>query len=122
MGDELDILIKGCRLRGRGDETVDIGIREGRVQVIETQVREAATTTVGAQGNLATESFVNPHLHLDKVFTLTQLDDTVMGDYQSDSMGKAMTAIERAADVKETYDREVIVENVRKVLGWTAAN
>ncbi len=35
MGDELDILVKGCRLRGRGEEALDIGIREGRVQVIE---------------------------------------------------------------------------------------
>ena len=122
MADELDILIKGCRLRGRGKEAMDVGIREGRIQVIETQVRQAAAATIEAQGNLATESFVNPHLHLDKVFTLTQLDDLVMGDYQSDSMGKAMAAIERAADVKQTYDRDVIVEHVRKVLGWAAAN
>jgi len=122
MGDELDILIKGCRLRGRGEEAMDIGIREGRIQVIEPRVAEIAAITVEAQGNLATESFVNPHLHLDKVFTLTQLDDSVMVDYHGDSMGKAMTAIERAADVKKTYDREVIVEHVRKVLEWAAAN
>jgi len=122
MGDELDILIKGCRLRGRGEEAMDVGIREGRIQVIEPRVAEIAAITVEAQGNLATESFVNPHLHLDKVFTLTQLDDSVMVDYHGDSMGKAMTAIERAADVKKTYDREVIVEHVRKVLEWAAAN
>ncbi len=122
MGDELDILIKGCRLRGRGKEAMDVGIREGRIQVIEPTVAEIAAITVEAQGNLATESFVNPHLHLDKVFTLTQLDDSSMIDYQGDSMGKAMTAIERAADVKQTYDRAVIVEHVRKVLGWAAAN
>ncbi len=122
MGDELDILIKGCRLRGRGEEAMDIGIREGVIRVIETQVRQAAAATIEAQGNLATESFVNPHLHLDKVFTLTQLDDSAMVDYHGDSMGKAMTAIERAADVKKTYDREVIVEHVRKVLEWAAAN
>ena len=122
MGDELDILIKGCRLRGRGEEAMDIGIREGVIRVIETQVRQAAAATIEAQGNLATESFVNPHLHLDKVFTLTQLDDSAMVDYHGGSMGKAMTAIERAADVKKTYDREVIVEHVRKVLEWAAAN
>jgi len=122
MGDELDILIKGCRLRGRGEAAMDIGIRNGRIQIIETQVRQAAAATIEARENLATESFVNPHLHLDKVFTLTQLDDSAMVDYQGDSMSKSMTAIERAADVKQTYDREVIVEHVRKVLGWAAAN
>ena len=122
MADELDILIKTCRLRGQGDETVDIGIHEGRIRVIETRVRETAATTVEAQGNLVTESFVNPHLHLDKVFTRTQLDDSAMVDYHRDSMGKAMTAIERAAHVKETYNREVIIEEVRKALRWAAAN
>ena len=88
MGDELDILIKGCRLRGRGEEAMDIGIREGVIRVIETQVRQAAAATIEAQGNLATESFVNPHLHLDKVFTLTQLDDSAMVDYHGDSRAR----------------------------------
>ncbi len=122
MADELDILIKTCRLRSGGDETVDIGIREGHIQVIETQVSQTATTIVDAQGNLVTESFVNPHLHLDKVFTLTQLDDSAMVDYHGDSMGKAMAAIERAADVKQTYDRDVIIEEVRRALRWAAKN
>ena len=122
MADELDILIKAGRLRGRGDETVDIGIREGRIQAIETRVSQTAATTIEAQGSLVTESFVNPHLHLDKVFTLTQLDDSVMVDYQGDSMGKAMAAIERAAGVKETYDQEVIIDEVRRALRWAAAN
>jgi cytosine deaminase len=85
-------------------------------------VRGAAAATVEAQGNLATESFVNPHLHLDKVFTLTQLDDSAMIDYHGDSMGKAMTAIERAAGVKESYNREIIIEEVRKALRWAAEN
>jgi cytosine deaminase len=122
MADELDILINSCRLRGRGDETADIGIREGRIQAVDTRVGETATVTIEAQGNLVTESFVNPHLHLDKVFTLTQLDDSAMVDYHGDSMGKAMTAIERAAGVKENYNREIIIEEVRKALRWAAEN
>jgi cytosine deaminase len=122
MADELDILIKACRLRGKGDETVDIGIHDGRITTIETQVSGAAAVTLEAEGNLATESFVNPHLHLDKVFTLTQLDDLAMVDYQGHSMGKAMTAIERAAGVKESYNRETIIEEVRKALRWAAEN
>jgi len=122
MGDELDILIKAGRLRGQGDHTVDIGIRDGHIQAIEADVVGSASTVVEAQGNLVTGSFVNPHLHLDKVFTLNQLDDSAMADYQAGSMGKAMTAIERAADVKKTYDREVIIEEVRKALNWAVAN
>ena len=101
---------------------MDIGIRKGRSQIVENQVSEPAATTLDAQGNLVTESFINPHLHLDKVFTLNQLDDSAMADYQTGSMGQAMSAIERAADVKQTYDREVIIQGVRKVLNWAASN
>ena len=122
MADELDILIKAGRLRGQGDQAVDIGIREGHIQAIEAEVVGSASSMVEAQGNLVTESYVNPHLHLDKVFTLNQLDDSAMADYQAGSMGKAMTAIERAADVKKTYDREVIIEEVRKALNWAVVN
>ena len=122
MMDELDLLIKACRLRGRGDETVDIGIRDGRIQAIDGELAGRADTTIEAQGNLVTESFVNPHLHLDKVFTLTLLDDAAMLDYQGDSMGKAMTAIEQASRVKENYEQGWILENVRTALRWAAMN
>jgi cytosine deaminase len=122
MVDELDLLIKVCRLRGRGDETVDIGVREGMIYAIERELEVPARTTIEAQGNLVTESFVNPHLHLDKVFTLTLLDDAAMLDYQGDSMGKAMTAIERASRVKENYEQGWILENVRTALRWAAMN
>ncbi|MFQ5942281.1 MAG: amidohydrolase family protein [Anaerolineales bacterium] len=122
MASELDILIRGCRLRNRPGETVDIGIGEGRIQAISSELDNTAVTTIEAQGNLATESFVNPHLHLDKVFTLTMLDDAAMLDYHGDSMGKAMTAIERASKVKENYEQDWILENVRTALRWAAQN
>ncbi|GMR09201.1 MAG: amidohydrolase family protein [Anaerolineae bacterium] len=122
MTDELDLLVKACRLRGRGEETVDIGIRGGMIHAIEGDIEGPARTTIVAQGNLATESFVNPHLHLDKVFTLTMLDDAAMRDYHGDSMGKAMTAIEQASRVKENYEQSWILENVRTALRWAAMN
>ena len=122
MTDELDLLIKTCRLRGRGDETVDIGIRGGKIQVIDEEIARSAEKTIEAHGNLVTESFVNAHLHLDKVFTLTMLDDAAMQDYQEGSMGKAMTAIESASQVKENYEQSWILENVRTALRWATMN
>ncbi len=122
MMDELDLLIKACRLRGHGDETVDIGVREGMIHAIERELEVPVRTTIEAQGNLVTESFVNPHLHLDKVFTRTLLDDAAMLDYQGDSMGKAMTAIEQASRVKENYEQGWIRLNVRTALRWAAMN
>ncbi len=120
--DDLDLLIKACRMRGGGDQTVDIGIRDGRIAAIESEILHRAATTIEAHGNLATESFINPHLHLDKVFTLNMLDDEAMRDYHGHSMGKAMIAIEQASRVKESYEQSWIVENVRTVLRWAAKN
>lgn len=67
-----------------------------------------------ASGNLVTESFVNGHLHLDKVYTLQMAGQEALKEYNGANMGGAMTSIERAADFKAAYDESWIIENVRK--------
>jgi cytosine deaminase len=69
---------------------------------------------------LVTESFVNAHLHLCKVYTLEMMDEEAMRDYHESDMGKAMTAIELAARVKEKYDENWIIKNVRKAMKLAA--
>ena len=103
-----DILITNAKTRASGKETVDIGIRAGKITDIGAQ-------TIDAKGCLVTESFVNGHLHLDKVFTLEMAGQEALGEYHTGGMGGAMTAIERAADFKACYDEKWIIENVRKV-------
>jgi cytosine deaminase len=44
------------------------------------------------------------------------MDDEAMKSYQESDMGKAMTAIELAARVKEKYDEAWIIENVRRAM------
>lgn len=112
------LLIRGARLRGRPGELLDLGVSDGRIAAIEPELGGAAEVELEAAGNLLTESFANPHLHLDKVFTLQMLDDAAMQDYHGESMGKAMTAIEQAAAVKQDYDRRWILPNVRRALEW----
>ncbi len=122
MPPRFDILIKNSQLRGNpAGQFVDIGIVEGKVSAIEHGISTPATTTLDAGGNLVTESFVNPHLHLDKVYTLQRLDELALKDYQGADMGKAMNAIELASRVKAQYDESWIIENVRKAL-WLAAH
>lgn len=113
---EFDILIRRARLRGRSDGLFDIGITNGRIAAIEERIEGQAQKEIDAQGNLVTESFVNPHLHLCKVYTLQMMDEEALKDYHGEGMGKAMTAIELAARVKEKYDESWIIENVRKAL------
>lgn len=111
-----DILIKNAVTRASEEKTVEIAIENGKVAKIAETISGDAAQVIDAKGNLVTESFVNGHLHLCKVYTLKRMDDAAMGDYTDGTMGGAMTAIELAAKVKEEYDESWIIENVRKAV------
>jgi cytosine/creatinine deaminase len=108
-----DLLIKNAQTRFAGDTLMQVGIKDGKVVKIAEKVDGDAAQTIDAGGNLVTESFVNGHLHLCKVYTLRMMDDAASGAYTGGDMGGAMTAIELAAQVKENYDESWIIENVR---------
>lgn len=110
-----DILIQQAQLRHREGQ-VDIGIVNGRIAKIAPNIQADATQTIEAKGNLVTESFINGHLHLCKVYTLSMVGDQALTTYTSGGMGGAMTAIELAAEVKKQYDESWIIKNVRKAL------
>ena len=123
MSEKVDILIKNAQLRTReSGHHVYIAIADGKIQGISDNISTEADTTIDAVGNLVTESFVNPHLHLDKVYTLDLMDELAMLDYHGENMGKAMNAIELAARVKDSYQSEWIVKNVRKAVKLAAVN
>ena len=111
-----DLLIRHAKTRFSGEEPLDIGIKGGRIVSIKQGLEEAANQVIDAGGKLVTESFVNGHLHLCKVYTLDRIGDKALISYHGESMGKAMTAIELASQVKETYDHRWIIDNVRKAL------
>lgn len=111
-----DILIKNAKTRASEGKFVQIAIENGKIAKIAEQVSGDAKKVVDAEGNLVTESFVNGHLHLCKVYTLAMMDDEALGAYTGESMGGAMTAIELAASVKKKYDEKWIIKNVRKAL------
>ncbi|HNU05315.1 MAG TPA: amidohydrolase family protein [Anaerolineae bacterium] len=113
-----DLLIQRARLRGQGDDLFDITVEQSRIASILPAAAgpAAAGTVIDAAGGLVTESFANPHLHLCKVYTLAKMDEAALRDYHGQQMGKAMTAIELAAAVKEQYAEEWILENVRRAL------
>jgi cytosine deaminase len=119
MPQHFDILIKNAQLRGSA-ELEDIGISNGRITSIEKDISETAEFVIDAQKKLVTESFVNPHLHLCKVYTRQMMDDEALTGYHAEGMGKAMTTIELAARVKEKYAEEWIIKNVRRALAQAA--
>jgi cytosine/creatinine deaminase len=122
MNQPFDLLIQRARLRDRPGVLHDIAISKGRIELIEESLPVSAASVIDAEGQLVTESFVNPHLHLDKVYTLQRLDGEAMRSYHGQGMGKAMAAIEAASRVKESYSRSWIIENVRSALHAATLN
>ncbi|MGH2582939.1 MAG: amidohydrolase family protein [Anaerolineales bacterium] len=124
MADQKGILIQNAQLRHRPiGELVALLIKNGRIAAIEADLRpESGQTVIDAAGGLVTESFVNPHLHLDKVYTLDRIDELALQSYQGSGMGKAMNAIELASRVKSEYDESWILPNVHKALDLAAKN
>jgi cytosine deaminase len=113
---DFDLLITNARTRFSSNRLLDIGIEGRRIRRIAPKLDGAARQTIDAVGNLVTESFVNGHLHLCKVYTLEMVGEEALSSYTSGMMGGAMTAIEQAARVKERYDESWIIENVRRAL------
>ena len=74
-----DILIKNAKTRASGGKLVQIAIENGKVVKIANQVTGDAKKVVDAEEHLVTESFVNGHLHLCKVYTLAMMDDEALG-------------------------------------------
>ena len=122
MNSKYDLIIRNAKLRTDNDNLWDIGIANGAIVTLEKSINGSAITEVDAQNNLVTESFVNTHLHLCKVYTLMMMDDEAMKSYQSadKSMSKAMAGIELAMKVKEEYDQGWIITNVRKAVALAA--
>ena len=87
---------------------------EGRIARIAPDLDSAAETEIDAAGGLVTESFVNPHLHMCKVWTLEMMHEESLKAYREGSMGKAMSAIEQASIVKKNYDASWITGNARR--------
>ena len=119
MPSNVDILIKRAKLRSQ-PQPVDIGIKDGKIAAIEPSIGGSAPVELDARGKMVTESFVNTHLHLCKVYTLMMMNQESLKEYHGADMGGAMTAIELAARVKEKYNESWIVPNVRKVVAQAA--
>ena len=113
-----DLILRRARLRA--GETRDVAVSGGRIAAIAERLDGDAAAVVDANGRLVTPSFVNPHLHLCKVWTAAMLDEAAMAAYHGDGMAKAGAAIDLAARVKAKYDESWITPNVRRAVALAA--
>lgn len=115
-----DLVIRDARLRHGATrpltgEIRSIGITNGRIATI-AEARLDGDRVIDAGGVLVTPSFVDAHLHLDKVHTWHLTGGHARQAYAGGGMGAAATAIELASQVKDAYDEATIADRARGVL------
>jgi len=109
-----DLVVADATLRGRAGRW-RIGVDGDRIAAV-TQDPIGGRDEVDAGGALVTESFVNGHLHLDKVHTLDRIGDAALTAYTAGDMASALTSIELASAMKADYDRAWIEPNARRAV------
>ena len=117
----MDVVVRNARLvDGR---VVNLGVADGLyVAVCEDPIDAEPPLEIEAEGRLVTPSFVNAHLHLDKVYTLPLAGDAALASYTSDSMGEAMRSIAATRrGSRRTTRSSWIVPNARRALDGRSA-
>ena len=109
-----DLVVADATLRGR-EGRWRVGVDGSRISAVTTEPI-SGREEVDAAGALVTESFVNGHLHLDKVHTLDRVGDAALTAYTAGDMASALTSIELASAVKADYDRTWIEPNARRAI------
>ncbi len=108
-------LIKNAKLRGE-DDCKDILISNGKFEKIAKNISgEETYTVIDAMGNLVTEPFVDPHVHLDAVLVSGKLK-------RQNKSGTLLEAIDIWGEWKVGLTKEIIKENARQVIKWYVAN
>lgn len=130
VADGGSLIIQRARLRdGR---VCDIAVDSGRISALSpygsgqngrgSEPEVPGRPVIDAAGRLVTESFVNAHQHLDKVYTLPRIGDAALRAYTGAQMRAAATGIELARGVKTEYDRAWITPNVIRALREAVRN
>jgi len=109
----LDLLIRNAKLRNR-EGTWDIGVKNGKIAVIDKNISQKAEQEIDAQGKLTVPAFIDPHIHLDKV--------NIVDVVRPNKSGTLTEAIEIIWDKKAKYTTEDIVERAGDVIRRGAIN
>lgn len=102
----MNLIIRDARIFGES-ETRDIGIAGGKIVEIG-KIKEDADKEIQAAGRLTSPSFVDPHIHLDKVLIADDLPPNESGTLQG--------AIELIWERKREYTIEDIKTRAKKVI------
>lgn len=103
----MDLIIRRAKLRNN-TELMDIGIENSRIKLISKSIKQTGVEEIDACGNLVVPSFIDPHIHLDKV--------NILDVVRSNKTGTLTEAIEIIWNKKSKYTVEDIVERSGDVI------
>ncbi len=109
----MDLIIRNAKLRNKTN-TVDIGIDDGKIILIEESISDKADLEIDASGNLVVPPFIEPHIHLDKV--------NIVDVVRPNESGTLKEAIEIIWDKKANYTTEDIVKRSEEVIKMAILN
>jgi cytosine deaminase len=109
----MDLIVKNAMLR-ENKELVDIAVKEGVIQEIGHSLDLKGRTEIDAGGSLVTPTFIDPHIHLDKILISEVVRDNISGTL--------MEAIEIIWEKKKNYELEDIISRSNRVIEWAVKN
>lgn len=109
----MELIVRNALLR-RNLETVDIGVADGVIKIIAPSINARGETDIDAEGRLVTPTFIDPHIHLDKILISEVVRDNVSGTLTE--------AIEIIWEKKRNYTEEDIMERAGRVIKWAVKN
>jgi len=103
----MDLIVENANIL-HGPSSASIGITGGTIERITADnISDSASNRINAAGRLVTPTYVNPHIHLDQVFTAD--------DYPNES-GTFQEAFDTNRGIKESYTVEGITDRVGEAL------
>lgn len=109
----MDLIIRNAKLRNT-EESMDIGIKEGKIMLIEKFIQGKGEVEIDASNNLVVPPFIEPHIHLDKVNIVDVVRPNISGTLKE--------AIEIIWDKKANYTKEDIVKRSEEVIKMAVSN
>jgi cytosine deaminase len=104
------LIVRGARL---GDEVVDLGVVDGRVDRVAPDIEERAGREIDAGGRLLSPPFVESHVHLDTTLTA--------GQPRWNESGTLFEGIQIWSERKRSITREDVISRATELLRWQAA-
>jgi len=102
----MDILLKNVIL-DESNETVDIGIENGKFIKIGSQLDFPAARVIEGNGRVVIPGLVESHIHLDKA---------LIADRLPNKSGTLQEALSVTAQLKSTFTKEDVAERAEKAL------